>query len=193
MSRRRIHQRLEDHVQQNGDRLLAQLSGWGVPADRREDILHDAVVRAMSALDGLDDPARLEAWFHQILRNVAMSFHRRRDRENLGNQKWSRQREGFFVPEFQPNHCQCLHDVIPTLKREYAEAIRQVEMSDDDLRDVATRLGISYGNLKVRVHRARKKLRQRLEQTCKSCADQGCLDCTCGGHSGEKKKISEKL
>ena len=31
----------------------------------------------------------------------------------------------------------------------------------------------------VRLHRARKALRLRLEETCRACADHGCLDCTC--------------
>ncbi len=176
----RLRQRLDEHVRENSDRLLDQLTAWGVPRDRREDLLHDGVVRAIGSLDKLEEGARLEGWFHQILRNRAMDLHRSRDRENLGKSKWVGQRKNFFVPRFKSNHCQCVHDVIPTLKREYEEAIREVEMSDDDLRDVATRLGITYGNLKVRVHRARKKLRQELEKKCQECAGQGCLDCTCG-------------
>jgi RNA polymerase sigma factor (sigma-70 family) len=175
-----IRDRLEEHIRENHSRLLAQLVTWGVPGDRREDILHEAVASAFDALDAVDDVQRLEAWFHQLLRNRAMDFHRARDREYLGNQKWVRERKSFFVPKFKSNYCQCVHDVLPTLKREYEEVIRQVEMSDDELRDVAARLGITYGNLKVRLHRARKKLRQELEKICQQCATQGCLDCTCG-------------
>ncbi len=172
-------QRLEEHIRENRRRLLAQLANWGVPSGQREDILHEGVASAFDALDGLNDRQRLEAWFHQLLRNRAMDFHRTRDRESLGNQKWAQERKSFFIPQFQSNYCQCVHDVLPTLKREYEEVIRQVEMTDDELRDVATRLGITYGNLKVRLHRARTRLRQRLEETCEKCAAKGCLDCTC--------------
>ncbi len=78
-----------------------------------EDILHEALASAFDALDDLNDKRRLEAWFHQILRNRAMDFHR----EYLGNQKWAHRRKGVFVPEFQSNHCRCIHDVIPTSRR----------------------------------------------------------------------------
>ena len=44
----------------------------------------------------------------------------------------------------------------------------------------AARHGISLDNVKVRRHRARKALRERLVDTCRLCADHGCLDCTCG-------------
>ena len=172
---------LEDHVRQNRHRLIAQLVGWGVAADRAEDLLHDSVERAIAALSQLDDPARLEAWFHRILRNQAVDHHRQQQREKLRDNKWAREATNFVVPEFQPNLCQCVHEAIPTMKPEYAQAIRDVEMSDEKMRDVAARIGISYNNLKVRVHRARRKLRQILEKTCASCAEKGCIDCTCDG------------
>jgi len=44
---------------------------------------------------------------------------------------------------------------------------------------VAKQIGISRNNLKVRLHRARRQLRTRLEQTCQLCATHGCLDCHC--------------
>ncbi len=170
---------LEAHVRQNRDRLVAQLVGWGVAPDRGEDLLHDSVVRAIAALPQLEERAKLKGWFHRILRNMALDHQRAQKREGLRNSKWSLQATRFTVPEFQPNLCQCVHEVIPTLKPEYAEAIRDVEMSDEEMRDVAARIGISYNNLKVRVYRARRKLRERLEETCRKCAEQGCLDCTC--------------
>lgn len=175
-----LQERLEAHIQRNRDRLLATLAGWGVAKDRAEDLLHDGVIKAMSALDQLQDEAQLEGWFHRILRNTTMDFHRRRDRENRRDAKWSGEAIRFYVPEFRSNSCQCVHDVITTLKPEYGEAIRNAELGESELEDVATRLGITYNNLKVRLHRARRQLRERLMDTCASCAEAGCLDCTCG-------------
>lgn len=45
---------------------------------------------------------------------------------------------------------------------------------------LAGELGRNANNLRVRHHRARQQLRERLEQTCRLCAKHGCLDCTCG-------------
>ncbi|HCN31333.1 MAG TPA: RNA polymerase subunit sigma-70, partial [Verrucomicrobiales bacterium] len=34
--------------------------------------------------------------------------------------------------------------------------------------------------LNVRLLRARRKLREQVERTCRACATHGCLDCDCG-------------
>lgn len=173
-------QKLESHIRENRDRLVATLIGWGVTAARAEDLLHDAVEKAIAARSQLDDDAQLEGWFHRVLRNTTIDFHRSKRREWSKNRKWARESTQFVVPKFKSQTCQCFHDVIPTMKAEYAEAIRRVDLQEGELRDVATRLGITYNNLKVRLHRARRQLRSRLQKTCASCAEQGCLDCTCG-------------
>ncbi len=67
----------------------------------------------------------------------------------------------------------------PALKPEYAELIEKMELADGDPAQVAKQLGINRNNLKVRRHRARQALRERLEETCRVCAKHGCLDCTC--------------
>ena len=45
-------------------------------------------------------------------------------------------------------------------------------------------LGITESNLRVRLHRARQALRQRLEETCRTCPIHGYMDCDCdyGAH-----------
>jgi len=45
--------------------------------------------------------------------------------------------------------------------------------------DVAAELGVTPNNAAVRLHRARGALKKRLEQTCGTCTQHGCLDCTC--------------
>jgi len=39
----------------------------------------------------------------------------------------------------------------------------------------------------VRLHRARKALRERLTASCRACAEHGCLDCSCGASGGHGK------
>jgi RNA polymerase sigma-70 factor (ECF subfamily) len=40
--------------------------------------------------------------------------------------------------------------------------------------------GISPSNAGVRVFRAREALRKQVVRSCGTCAEHGCLDCTCG-------------
>ena len=44
----------------------------------------------------------------------------------------------------------------------------------------AARAGLSAGNAGVRVFRARAALKKRVSESCGTCAEHGCVDCTCG-------------
>jgi DNA-directed RNA polymerase specialized sigma24 family protein len=83
-------------------------------------------------------------------------------------------------PEDDSELCACFERLAPTLKGEYADPIQAVELGNEAPEQAAGRLGITPNNLKVRRHRARQALRRKLEETCRTCADHGCLDCTCG-------------
>jgi RNA polymerase sigma-70 factor (ECF subfamily) len=48
------------------------------------------------------------------------------------------------------------------------------------VKDYAEEAGISPSNAAVRVFRAREALRGQVSRSCGTCADHGCLDCTCG-------------
>ena len=56
----------------------------------------------------------------------------------------------------------------------------QVHIMDVWAKDVAAATGISASNAGVRVFRAREALRKQVARSCGTCAEHGCLDCTCG-------------
>ncbi|NIN65241.1 MAG: RNA polymerase subunit sigma-70, partial [Anaerolineae bacterium] len=72
-----------------------------------------------------------------------------------------------------------VNDVAVALKHEYREIILRVELQDEPLQHVASELGITPNNASVRLHRARRALREALQATCGACTEHGCLDCTC--------------
>jgi RNA polymerase sigma-70 factor (ECF subfamily) len=57
--------------------------------------------------------------------------------------------------------------------------IERLDLEPGDPGVVAQELKIQPNKLKVRRHRARQALKQLLEETCRTCAIHGCLDCTC--------------
>jgi RNA polymerase sigma-70 factor (ECF subfamily) len=52
-------------------------------------------------------------------------------------------------------------------------------MGSSKVQEYAWQVGISSNNASVRLHPARKALRNRLEKICGPCAGAGCFDCTC--------------
>ena len=143
-----------------------------------EDILQDSLLHAVRAAPELRDEDRLLPWFYRVLQNAIIDAYRRRGVEQA-HVVAADLPDVAAEPEDDPELCACFERLIPTLKSEYAELIRSVELGNEPPTATAARLGITPNNLKVRRHRARQALRQKLEETCRTCADHGCLDCTC--------------
>jgi RNA polymerase sigma-70 factor (ECF subfamily) len=65
------------------------------------------------------------------------------------------------------------------LKPEYADALQAIDVQGLPVKDYAGQRGLSASNAGVRVFRARQALKKRVAESCGTCADHGCLDCTC--------------
>jgi RNA polymerase sigma-70 factor (ECF subfamily) len=61
--------------------------------------------------------------------------------------------------------------------------LQRVDLDGASPKDAASALGLTLNNLNVRLHRARQRLREKLEATCQVCSKHGCLDCSCGDES----------
>jgi RNA polymerase sigma factor (sigma-70 family) len=152
-----------------------------------EDILQDAFVRGIDKLEGLRSDESAVGWFYRVLRNAVVDHQRRRgagerklaafgaELEATGNQA---------EPELQGAICRCVGQLADTLKPEYAEVLRRVEVEGTKVADYAASAGITASNAGVRVFRARKALLEQVKRSCGSCAEHGCLDCTCGSKPG---------
>lgn len=150
-----------------------------------EDIVQDALVRATEGAGRLRDHDRLIPWFYRILRNAIIDAYRRRDVERRRLTTLPDELPIAGPPEpIERALCECFRALLTSLRPEQAELIDAVELGDEPPAAAAARLGISMGNLKVRRHRARRALRARLEETCRVCADHGCIDCTCEREAG---------
>lgn len=172
-------------------KLLAYIRGKVPDPDLAEDVLQDSLLKALQAAPDLRDEERFIPWFYRILNNGIMDVYRRRRIEATYRIQPSKKEEPYVPPEDAANLCTCIWDVIPTLKPEYAELIMELELLDGDPARVAERLGITRNNLKVRRHRARRVLRQRLEEICRSCAVHGYPDCSCQ-HGKEPEATTEQ-
>jgi RNA polymerase sigma-70 factor (ECF subfamily) len=147
-----------------------------------EDLLQDSLLRALRAAPELRDHDRLLPWFYRVLHNAAVDAYRRRDVQAGRMPTLGLDEAGEVAApptEVDPVACACFRALLPSLKPEYADLIEHLDLGSETADQAAARLGITSNNLKVRHHRAREALRQRLEETCRTCAEHHCLDCTC--------------
>jgi RNA polymerase sigma-70 factor (ECF subfamily) len=162
----------------NHDRFLRFLERRVGRRDLAEEILQDAFVRGLTRASSIQASESAIAWFYRLLRNALTDHHRRQASESRALEAAAREPVE-DDPELMTTVCDCVDGLLATLKPEYAQAIRRVDMNGDSVGAFATATGITRGNAAVRVHRARQALRKRVEESCGTCAEHACLDCQC--------------
>lgn len=146
--------------------------------DVAEEILQNALVKSVEKFDTVRETA--VGWFYKVLRNAIIDYRRRKTVADKSLDGYASDVAIHELDEELHNAvCKCVAELASTLKPEYAEALRFVEVEGVSVRDYAEQIGISSNNAGVRVFRAREALRKQVVRSCGTCADHGCLDCTC--------------
>jgi RNA polymerase sigma factor (sigma-70 family) len=169
----------EEMLLRQRGKLLGYLQKRLADPDLAEDVLQDSLLKALRSVDEIRDEERLLPWFYRILNHAVIDTYRKHSVEARYLDAYGRELEAEPGPEDQDALCACFRALLPALKPEYAELIERLELQPGDPAQVARELNLQPNNLKVRRHRARQALKQRLEETCRTCATHGCLDCTC--------------
>ena len=146
-----------------------------------EDILQEAFARGLDRADQLRSEESAVAWFYRMLRNAVVDHHRRRAAADRGAAAFAAELQtSSSAPEdVRGAICRCVRELAGTLKPEYAAALSRIEIDGLAVKDYAAEAGITSNNAAVRVLRAREALRRQVARSCGTCADHGCLDCTC--------------
>jgi RNA polymerase sigma factor (sigma-70 family) len=146
-----------------------------------EDILQDAFVRGLNKFDTLRSDESAVAWFYRLLRNALIDYRRRNGAAERKLSAFGAELEQSTQPDVEMHRaiCHCVGELATTLKDEYADALRAIEIDGITVKDFAQLARISPSNAGVRIFRAREALRKQVVRSCGACADHGCQDCTC--------------
>ncbi len=148
-----------------------------------EEIVQDALVRNLDRLGEIRESA--VGWFYRVLRNAIIDHTRRRAANDRRLEALAAELESTAdEPELRNTVCRCVSRLARTLKPEYADALQRIDVDESAVKDYADQAGISARNAGVRVFRAREALRKQVARACGTCAEHGCLDCTCGQPAG---------
>ena len=149
--------------------------------DQAEDVLQEAFARSLDKVP-LESEESAVAWFYRVLRNAVVDHYRRSGASERALATLARQLDEEMEPDLDERNavCRCVSRLSETLKPEYALALRRIDVDGLSVREYAAEAGISPNNAGVRVFRAREALRKRVVRWCGSCAEHGCIDCTCG-------------
>jgi len=152
--------------------------------DEAEDVLQDFYVRVLTKEQQIRVSEAMLGWLYAVLRSVLADHYRRKATRRRAVQEVRNIQattSGLQWPydpavlETKRRACRCYLKVLPSLKPEYEEALRRVYLEDESRAEAACSMGITVGNLRVRLHRSRRALRQALAQSCSDCKRHHCL------------------
>lgn len=166
----------------NHRRFLAFLEKRVGSRDDAEEILQAAYVKSVERADTIAEPERSVAWFYRLLRNAVVDHYRhnasaRRAAERERN--YAHSADDVVDTELQNVVCECVATLASTLKSDYQQVLTAIDIEDQDIAEYAATNQLTANNVRVRLHRARRALLERLQTSCGTCAEHGCLDCTC--------------
>lgn len=168
-------------LSENRNAFLAFLERRAGSRAAAEDILQEAFARSLDRLETLRNEESAVAWFYRVLRNAVVDYYRRQASASRALEAFSSELSRAEEPagEVAEEVCKCVARLAGTLKPEYAEALRRIEVDGAALKSFAEEAGISSNNAGVRIFRAREALRKKVVASCGVCATHGCLNCTC--------------
>ena len=160
---------------------LRRMTGNAADAD---DLLQEALLRIARSLPDLEERAALKTWAYRIAHNVVIDHLRRTRRATfteLDDQSEAPGRDAdelLTVGEMNA----CVRRVIDALPPEYSSPLVLSQLEGKSVAEVAEICSLSISAAKVRIHRAKARLRDALNRECTLTNDIG------GGVSCEPKR-----
>ncbi|MBI4305978.1 MAG: RNA polymerase sigma factor, partial [Chloroflexi bacterium] len=146
-------------------------------SDVAADIVQDAAIEVVRSIHQLRDPGRFSSWFCGIVLNLCRAHLRSRvraDETSLDLLHDGLRFEAIDFASTEPDPADAL--VEKEIREKVLDAVGELPVTlrvpallyyfeQLTLREIAAGMGISVGNVKVRLHRARLRLRERLLAT----------------------------
>ncbi len=139
-----------------------------------EDLTQETFLRAFRERESLNEPGALAAWLYRIATHVALDRLRQRTRRarkeadiDLAEVELP-DRESLSLPESaeQQEMSSCVQEYIADLPDTYRAVILLHDENDLTASQIAELLDLPLATVKIRLHRARRKLQASLQSGC---------------------------
>ena len=157
--------------------------------ERANDLTQETFLRVHQRLEGLRDPAALEAWLYRIATNICYDRLRQHEhrRPALPLLAVGEPEEPVVVDDAslrpdqlleQSDMSDCVLRFLARLSHSQREVLLLHDLQGFTGPEIAEQLGISLHNVKIRLHRARTRLKAALSEGCDfTCNDRGVFVC----------------
>jgi len=173
----------EELSQRLGPQLRTYLRRMVRNAADAEDLLQETMLRIARGLPGFERRSSLKNWAYRIASNVAIDFIRRSGSstliefdESVAGKEQSTHGEDDRLILDEMN--ECVRQVIDGLPPQYRAALVLHHLQGKTAVETAEILELTPANAKMRIHRAKARLREALDRECEFyTSDGGSLRC----------------
>ena len=136
-----------------------------------DDIIQETFTRIQKNINQLKDPTKISAWIFRIAFNLCQDHFRQRKHSATTDQQIEEHTEIFTAPFFhkqleQHQMGECVQAEMNRLPESLRAVLVLFDVLEFSHKEIAEILDITPENVKVRLHRARKKLKVILEEKC---------------------------
>jgi len=125
-----------------------------------EDIVHDVFLKVQSKFQQVKETEKIFGWIYQITRNTITDHYRKNAKEiSQADIDWDSS-----PPNFNDCVSNAIKELIPTLPDKYRIPLEMSELQNIPQLEVAQKLNLSYSAAKARIQRARRMLRDKLDE-----------------------------
>lgn len=145
-----------------------------------EDVAQEVFLKINRSIDSFRGESSLSTWIYRIATNAAMDHLRKpssrmvqpvedRDEEDAGPIDTAPLHDTLLIKKDMNG---CIRNVVDSLPEDYRTVLVLSELEELTNAEIAEVLGISLDTTKIRLHRARTKLRKALETNCNFYRDE---------------------
>ena len=179
---------LEERLTGYRPRIERHIRAMTRDAALAEDLTQETYLRALQRLHQLRDPQAALAWLYRIATSVTLDWLRQRrpdvvdlDSDNFAINEAGRTRRPESLIEAaleRDEMTECVQNYLQELSDDYRVAILLHDMYGLTNPEIASVAGCTLATAKIRVHRARQRLRTALDEACTfETDDRGVLVC----------------
>ena len=167
------------------DRICHYIAGMIRDPAEAEDLTQETFLRAHCRQEALRDPKAARGWLYRIATNVCLDRLRQRARHVALDRQDDLQRPRPAVPDAPSaqEHAEraetsaCVQRCLDYLPDSYRAVILLYEAHGLTAQEIAELLDVSLGTIKIRLHRARRRLQEIMEIGCMVSEGNGGLPC----------------
>jgi RNA polymerase sigma-70 factor (ECF subfamily) len=142
-----------------------------------DDLIQETFIKAQKNLIQLREESKLSSWIFRIAYNLCQDHFRKMSQSSQNDRVLTEKKEILAGPPFQKEleqhqMSECVQEKVRRLPESYQTVLVLFDLMEFSHQEIAEILDISVENVKVRLHRARKKLKTILEEECRFEVDE---------------------